>query len=147
MSIAVYSPGRFTHAGQGAVICLPLSYAQLLVPPHYTRVKLRGDLIKSSLHHRQYPLACQVKLLIHQCCRGCLSKPHILKAPSFPKYTLARTRNLYLTLSASKQKMNSDSQSPLIIIVWGLRRDTGCPHSDDNGSVPEPSELPNQIAF
>jgi len=65
MSIAVYSPGRLTHAGQGAVICLPLSYAQLLVPPHYTRVKLRGDLIKSSLHHRQYPLACQVKLLIH----------------------------------------------------------------------------------
>ncbi len=65
MSIAVYCLGRFTHAGQGAVICLPLSYAQLLVPPHYTRVKLRGDLIKSSLHHRQYPLACQVKLLIH----------------------------------------------------------------------------------
>lgn len=40
----------------------PLPYAPR---PHYKGVKLRGDLIRSSLHHRQSPLACQAGLLIH----------------------------------------------------------------------------------
>lgn len=63
MSSPVYSPGRFTPAGQGAITSPGPSSP--FCPPHYKRVKLRGDLIRSSLHHRQSPLACQAGLLIH----------------------------------------------------------------------------------
>lgn len=63
MSSPVYSLGRFTPAGQGAITSP--SPSSLQCPPHYKRVKLRGDLIRSSLHHRQSPLACQAALLIH----------------------------------------------------------------------------------
>lgn len=63
MSSPVYSPGRFTPAGQGAITSSGPSPP--FCPPHYKRVKLRGDLIRSSLHHRQSPLACQAGLLIH----------------------------------------------------------------------------------
>lgn len=63
MSSPVYSPGRFTPAGQGAITSSGPSSP--FCPPHYKRVKLRGDLIRSSLHHRQSPLACQAGLLIH----------------------------------------------------------------------------------
>lgn len=63
MSSPVYSPGWFTPAGQGAITSPGPSSP--FCPPHYKGVKLRGDLIRSSLHHRQSPLACQAGLLIH----------------------------------------------------------------------------------
>lgn len=70
MSNPVYSSGRFTPAGQGAITSPGPSSPFAPPPPpphppHYKGVKLRGDLIRSSLHHRQSPLACQAGLLIH----------------------------------------------------------------------------------